>query len=106
MSMNDYQQQARRTVNMTLPNDMRLAGLTLGLAGEAGEVADIIKKFLTHGHDSNPDAVAKELGDVLWYLANIATEYGFTLQAIADMNIAKVKARYPQGFDEEKSRNR
>ena len=104
--MNDYQQQAMRTVNRNLHHDMRLAGLALGLAGEAGEVADIIKKELTHGHEPSPDAVAKELGDVLWYLANIATDYGYKLQDIADMNIAKLKARYPQGFDEEKSRNR
>lgn len=102
-TLNRYQVEALRTIGSS---DLAIMGL--GIAGEAGEVADLIKKELGHGHgrDITRPKVAKELGDVLWYLAAIADDYGYSLSEIATMNIEKLKARYPQGFTVEASVNR
>ena len=102
-TLNRYQLEALRTLGSS-----NLAILGLGVAGEAGEVADTIKKELGHGHgrDLTRPKVAKELGDVLWYIACLANEYGYSLSEIATMNIDKLKARYPDGFSTERSINR
>lgn len=80
--------------------------LALGLAGEAGEVIDIIKKEVGHGHPQDPAKIAIELGDLMWYIANLADAYGLSLSDVATMNINKLKARYPDGFSTEASINR
>lgn len=80
-----------------------LAGLSLGLTGEAGEVADYVKKVVAHGHALDADKLAKELGDVLWYTAVMADAIGRSLEDIAAQNIVKLKARYPEGFSHERS---
>lgn len=79
---------------------------TLGIAGEAGEFADMIKKQAGHGHASDPVKEKKELGDILWYVADVCTKKGYDMDEVADMNIEKLKARYPEGFSAEKSQNR
>lgn len=71
---------------------------SLGLAGEAGEVADFIKKVYGHGKAFDKEALKKELGDVLWYLSNLADAYGLTLAEVAQANVDKLRARYPNGF--------
>jgi NTP pyrophosphatase (non-canonical NTP hydrolase) len=71
---------------------------TLGLTGEAGEVADYLKKVRGHGHPLDPEKMKKELGDVLWYLAVLADSFGFTLNEVAQANVDKLRARYPNGF--------
>ena len=78
--------------------DERLMIAALGLAGEAGEVADLIKKRFEQDRPFQRSDLVKELGDCLWYLVRVATLQGITLQEIADANIAKLKARYPDGF--------
>lgn len=80
--------------------------LLCGLTGESGEVADLIKKHFGHGHELDRDKLKKELGDVLWYLARLSAEFGILLSDVADSNIAKLRARYPNGFSEEASKNR
>jgi NTP pyrophosphatase (non-canonical NTP hydrolase) len=70
----------------------------LGLAGEAGEVADLLKKVHGHGKPLDREQVKKELGDVLWYVANLADAHGFTLSEVAVTNVTKLRARYPRGF--------
>jgi NTP pyrophosphatase (non-canonical NTP hydrolase) len=100
-TLNQYQVEALRTIGSS---DLPI--LALGVAGEAGEIADIVKKELGHGHPRDNERMAKEIGDVLWYLAALAEEYGYSLSTIATMNIAKLKARYPQGFTVEGSINR
>lgn len=100
-TLNQYQVEALRTIGSS---DLTIMGL--GIAGEAGEVADLIKKEVGHGHPRNREKMAKELGDVLWYLSAIAEEYGYSLSEIATMNIEKLKARYPEGFTVERSINR
>lgn len=78
----------------------------LGLAGEAGEVADYMKKVFGHGKKFDPDHVEKELGDILWYINRMTRRLGKSLIGVAQKNIAKLKARYPQGFSHEASENR
>lgn len=105
MNFDEYQKLALRTSNLT-SGTLRLAYLGLGLTGEAGEVVEHIKKHVGHGHDLNVDAVAKELGDVLWYVAVMADALGLTLEDVAARNIEKLRKRYPCGFSREASQNR
>lgn len=70
----------------------------LGIAGEAGEVADYVKKIIAHGHPMDKDKFCKELGDCLWYVSQCAEDVGLTLSEVATANVAKLKARYPEGF--------
>lgn len=78
----------------------------LGLTGEAGEVADQIKKLIFHGHDLDRDGLIKELGDVCWYLALLCHAIGVPLEEVMTLNIEKLKKRYPEGFSESASINR
>lgn len=78
----------------------------MGLTGEAGEVADVIKKGIYHGHGIDMIHLERELGDVCWYIAQICTVCGFDLGTVMMCNIEKLKKRYPEGFDPEKSLHR
>lgn len=77
-----------------------------GLSGEVGEVNDIIKKWIYHGHELDEQELKKELGDVCWYLALTCNAFGYELDEIMSMNIDKLKQRYPDGFSEQASINR
>lgn len=103
LTFKQYQNEAERTAN---PHDGALVNYALGIAGEAGEVADMVKKAVFHGHELDMNDMRKELGDVLWYLSNIAAQVEIDLEEVAMMNIIKLKERYPDGFDTEKSKNR
>ncbi len=105
MTLNDYQELARRTLGPR-PEDQQLANAALGLSGEAGEVADMMKKHLFHAHPLDRDAMVKELGDCMWYVAAMATALGVELDEIGERNIAKLRKRYPEGFSAERSLNR
>jgi NTP pyrophosphatase (non-canonical NTP hydrolase) len=108
MDFKEYQDQASRTAG-SFPETERVRWTlitTLGLCGEAGEVADYLKKVYGHGHQLDPNKLKKEIGDVLWYLADICTKYNFSLEEIAQLNVEKLKARYPEGFSQERSQNR
>lgn len=78
----------------------------LGLAGESGELLDLIKKWIFHEKPLDTDHAKKELGDVCWYIAMIAHSFGWDLDEILKMNIDKLKARYPEGFDPELANHR
>lgn len=106
LAVNEYQKLAQRTSNKDLTKGEHLMNGALGLTGEAGEVADLIKKGLFQGHHISYGDVAKELGDVLWYVVETATAIGYSLEAIMRMNIEKLEARYPDGFDADKSLHR
>lgn len=105
MTLNEYQALAQRTQNSDAAFD-KIHNGTLGLVGEAGEVADLLKKHCHQGHDLPKDRMIEEAGDVLWYIAELAAGLGVTLEEIAQRNIDKLKARYPHGFDPERSINR
>ncbi len=108
MTINEYQLKAMRTANpdMMAYSEKGFSNMALGLCGESGEIADIIKKSLYQGHKLDGDHIAKELGDVAWYLALGATLIGYDLEAILQMNVDKLTSRYPEGFDAERSQHR
>lgn len=103
MQMNDYQYFVRGLMGS---DENERASYALGLAGEAGEVCDLLKKHWGHGHDLDREKLKKELGDVLWYVAALAAQFGLTLEEVAASNVCKLRARYPQGFSPEASRAR
>jgi NTP pyrophosphatase (non-canonical NTP hydrolase) len=103
MNLKEYQALSSRTATNEEHKPQAFCNYALGLNGEAGEVADMIKKGIFHGHELDRHEVAKELGDCLWYIAQLSRLAGFTLEDVAVMNINKLKARYPNGFSEEAS---
>lgn len=99
MTFNDYAREAARTSEAPgLDESQRLLVQTLGLCGEAGEVADLVKKDAWHGKPLDNARLADELGDVLWYVADIARARGLSLDDIAHGNLVKLRRRYPDGF--------
>ena len=106
MSINDYQMAALRTAPTTFPDHELLLNGIMGLCGESGECMDILKKCRYQGHEMDREHMAKELGDISWYLAISAYALGFDLETIFKMNIDKLLYRYPDGFDSDKSINR
>lgn len=82
-----------------------LEGL-MGLNGEAGEAIDLMKKVLFQGHEFDREHMAKELGDIAWYLAVSADAIGYDLESILQMNVDKLRTRYPDGFSTEQSLHR
>lgn len=103
MNFNEYQKLALRTANKD--KDL-VINAALGLAGESGEVADLIKKHLFQGHELNKEKIVDELGDILWYIAIMAEGLGVEMEVIPTHNIDKLRKRYPNGFEAERSINR
>lgn len=99
MTLNDYQKSAQETA--IYPNDNNISYLALAICGEAGELADKVKKVIRdkHGQFYQPDiaAIALELGEIMWYAANLAHTLGFSLEDIARMNLGKIKDRVARG---------
>jgi NTP pyrophosphatase (non-canonical NTP hydrolase) len=109
MLLNEYQNLAARTANHDLSIEDRITASALGVAGEAGEVADLWKKVRFHGHPMTAELCQKlviELGDVLFYVADIASALGFDLETVAKLNNEKLRRRYPEGFSCDASLNR
>ena len=108
MTINEYQKAAMRTasgVGAACSDNLMLNGV-MGLNGEAGECIDMVKKFMFQGHELSTEKLAKELGDVAWYLAITAQAIGYDLETVLQMNVDKLKARYPEGFDADHSVHR
>lgn len=101
-----YQVESNRTLNKTVSREKQIDQMVYGIVGETGEVIDILKKHLHHGHELDVENVKEEIGDVVWYLSNLCTILDISLQEVLDMNVAKLQRRYPCGFDSEKSINR
>ena len=106
MTINEYQKLAMTTLNPELSKRDVLINSVMGLCGESGEAIDIVKKWMAHGHELDKDHLAKELGDIAWYLAEAATALDMDLEDILQANLEKLKKRYPEGFSSEKSRVR
>lgn len=106
MTINKYQKNALRTANKSLTSFQQLENGVMGLNGEAGECIDILKKHLFQGHELDREHIAKELGDIAWYLALSASAIGYDLETIMQMNVDKLRARYPDGFNTEHSLHR
>ena len=106
MTINEYQKLAMTTLNPTLSEKDVLINGVMGLCGESGEAIDIVKKWLAQGHELDKEKLVKELGDICWYLAETATALGLSLEDIMAANLEKLRKRYPEGFDAERSVNR
>lgn len=98
-SLNEYQHNALLTA--VYPEDKRIIYPSLGMCGEAGEVADKVKKVIRDNNqsfdDERKEAIALEIGDVLWYCATLAHDLGYTLEDVARMNIDKLASRQQRG---------
>lgn len=103
MNADDYQLAAARTL-IDAPDaeytgsEIMLVWNAIGLAGEAGEVADDVKKAVFHRAGVDRDVLKKELGDVLWYVAALCTKLDVSMSEVMERNIAKLKLRYPDGY--------
>ena len=106
MTANEYQRLAMKTLNPKLSKHDVLINGVMGLCGEAGETIDIVKKHLHQGHTLDREGLIKELGDIAWYLAETAYALDVSLEKVLRGNIQKLKERYPEGFETEKSVNR
>lgn len=101
-----YETAAMRSINTRNSAKDNLINAALGLTGEAGEVADLVKKYIYHGHDLDIDKLVKELGDVLWYIAQACRSINVPMDTVAIKNIEKLLDRYPVAFSADQSRNR
>lgn len=108
MTFNEYQKGCMRTASDVCKQNkenMLLNGI-LGAAGEAGELSDLLKKEMFHGHPFDRGHYLKECGDVLYYLALVAESLDATLEDVAIVNNRKLLERYPNGFETERSLHR
>ncbi len=99
MDSSDYQMMAARTAYSKDGQRIALAIAGLGLAGEAGECVELIKKHLAHGKPLDKEALILELGDVCWYVNAVCMHLGVTFEHVFDKNIEKLQKRYPNGFN-------
>jgi len=102
MNITEYAKEVHRTCNLTEQKEI-LTLTALGIAGESGEVVDIIKKKLYHAHELDVSVLGKEVGDLLWYIVLLCDTVGLTLDEVMRMNVDKLRKRYPSGFDEQRS---
>lgn len=106
MKVNEYQELAMKTLNSELSKKDVLINSVMGLCGESGEAIDIVKKWLAQGHELDKKHLVKELGDIAWYLAEAAYALDMPLEDIFQANIDKLKKRYPEGFQSNRSLQR
>lgn len=106
MKVNEYQQEAMTTLKREIPRKDLLVNAVMGLCGETGECVDLVKKHLFQGHELDRAKLVKELGDVAWYLAEAAEALDVPLEEILQGNLDKLRRRYPEGFEAERSRQR
>lgn len=106
MTANEYQKYALVTMNKNLTKEQMLTNGVMGLCGESGECCDIMKKHLFQGHELDREKLIDELGDVAWYLAETAAALDADLESVLQHNVEKLRKRYPEGFDPEKSIHR
>lgn len=105
MQLNEYQKLAARTINKELTNAENEYHALHGMTGEIGELHSIYQKYY-QGHEMDYDHAMSELGDLLWFIAEYCTAMGWELDVVAQKNINKLKARYPEGFNINKSLHR
>lgn len=105
MTGNEYQKLAARTIPKNVNEYGQIRHAVFGLCSEAGEVAGLFQKQF-QGHAFGDEHLKKELGDCLWMIAEMCTANNWDLEEIMQMNIDKLKARYPEGFDVERSLHR
>lgn len=105
MTLNEYQKLAARTINPELSSILMENHAIHGMAGEVGEIHSIYQKYY-QGHDLDDSHLKKELGDLLWFAAEYCTAKGWDMTDVAQLNIDKLRARFPEGFEVDKSLHR
>lgn len=103
MDIREFQRVSTRTLNKELSKEQQVSNMIFGANGELGEVTDILKKHLYQGHRIDKQHLSEEIGDAMFYLVNLATLFNLEFEDILEGNINKLKARYPEGFDRERS---
>jgi NTP pyrophosphatase (non-canonical NTP hydrolase) len=106
MTEQDYLSEVLRTYAGPDTSQSKACLAALGLAGESGEVVDLTKKYLFQGHEMNPTILCDELGDVLWYFILICHTFGLTIEEVMQRNVDKLRRRYPNGFEADRSIHR
>lgn len=106
MNFDTYQGLAQRTANKSLSVKEKVLNGVMGMCGESGEAIDIVKKHAAQGHELDVGHLIEEAGDCLWYIAELCSALGVSMDDVANINIEKLKKRYPQGFDVEHSVHR
>lgn len=101
-----YRKAIDRTMNEELTEKEKLSMLGMGIAGEAGEIVDSLKKVVYHGHQVDREDLIKELGDLEWYVTHLKKHFGITGDIVRIRNIEKLQKRYKKGFSENDSINR
>lgn len=105
MEANRYQELAARTINKDLDETQMMLHAAHGMVGEIGEIHSIYQKIY-QGHGYDEAHLMKEVGDLLWFIAEYCTAYGWKLGDVMQLNIDKLKARFPDGFEVDKSLHR
>ena len=105
MEVIQYQSLAKRTINPALTHEQMKDHALKGMVGEIGEINSIYQKVY-QGHEFDEEHVKKELGDLLWFIAEYCTGWRWNLDDICQMNIDKLRARFPDGFEVDKSIHR
>lgn len=106
MDIREFQRVSTRTLNKELSKEQQVSNMIFGANGELGEVTDILKKHLYQGHRIDKQHLAEEIGDTLFYIVNLCTVYNLDVEDILQANVDKLKKRFPNGFDAERSINR
>ena len=106
MEISTYQKEASRTCAKTENLLMDDLHMVLGMQTEVAEIADVYKKHIAYGKELDLVNIKEELGDSMWYFANLCNFHGWDLRDILETNIAKLKSRYPEKFDADKAINR
>jgi len=99
----NYRNEVKRTIAGHVPENQYITMGSLGLAGESGEVADCVKKYLYHGVKFDRDKFLKELGDVRWYMEVLCIALDTDMKEIETLNVNKLRTRYPEGFSTQAS---
>ena len=105
MTFEEYQQLAARTMNQNLDDEETEWHALFEMCSEVGEIHGIYQKYY-QGHEIDIDALTLEIGDLLWGIAELCTVNSINLDTVAERNIAKLRKRYPDGFDVDRSLNR
>ena len=106
MNLREYQEKSKRTLNNDLTEEQLISNMAMGISGEFGEVIDVIKKNLYQGHELEVPNLVEEIGDAMWYVANLCNLCNIDLELVLENNYHKLIQRYPDGFSEQDSINR
>lgn len=106
MDFNEYSNEVKRTVSYLDSEFNNQLHMAIGISTEAGELLDAYKKAFAYGKKLDVVNIGEELGDLFWYIANLMTMLGIDFESTLQINVDKLKARYPDKFDAHKAQNR